>query len=197
MKNRTKVLAYGDSITWGFIPSGPQRGTRFAANVRWTGVLQNLGKDSLEVIEEGYNGRTTVLDDPDDEHRNGMKTLEPCLRAHQPIDWVVLALGTNDLKEKFSPTPEKIAEHMRLLILKVKEVARNGVGAAPKIIMVTPAFSTQHVLAQAYAKVAQEENVMCLDITQIISPSQADGVHWEADANQKFAELIYEFISRK
>lgn len=44
-----RILAFGDSNTWGF---NPEKFGRYSEDIRWTGLLQKaLGKDSL-IIEE-------------------------------------------------------------------------------------------------------------------------------------------------
>ena len=53
-----KILCYGDSNTNG---TKPDRTGRFAANERWTGVLQNNLGDGYYIVEEGLGGRTTDL----------------------------------------------------------------------------------------------------------------------------------------
>ena len=83
------ILCYGDSNTWGYIPG---TGNRYPRQVRWTGVLQNLLGEKFHVIEEGLNGRTTVMDDPTRIAKNGLPYLRPCLDSHAPIDLVVLML---------------------------------------------------------------------------------------------------------
>ena len=62
-----RILAYGDSNTWGFDPvtwgSVPRTLERYPEDIRWTGLLQKaLGKDA-PVLEEGLCGRTTAFDD--------------------------------------------------------------------------------------------------------------------------------------
>ena len=91
-----KILCYGDSNTWGF-----DREHNCRIQQRWTKVLQSLcAKD--EIIEAGLNGRTTTFDDPYNEHRNGRKTLPVLLKQHQPLDMLIIMLGTNDLKNVFN-----------------------------------------------------------------------------------------------
>ncbi len=100
------ILCYGDSNTHGFNPATQGR---FSLSERWTGVLmRELGSD-YHVIEEGLGGRTTVWDDPIMESRNGRDYLLPCLWSHKPLDLVIIMLGTNDLKDRFSLTPFDIA----------------------------------------------------------------------------------------
>jgi lysophospholipase L1-like esterase len=121
------IVAFGDSNTWGYDPA---TATRFAPQVRWTGVMQReLGPDH-SVIEEGLNGRTTVFDDPIEPDRRGADYLPPCLRSHAPLDLLIIALGCNDMKMRFSASPGDIADGAERLI----EIARAeavGPGGVP------------------------------------------------------------------
>ena len=70
------IVAYGDSNTWGYDPIA---GVRFAADMRWTGVMSRELGAGFTVIEEGLNGRTSVFEDPIEPYRNGLAYLPPCL----------------------------------------------------------------------------------------------------------------------
>ena len=90
-----RILCYGDSNTWGFIPG---TGERYPADVRWPGVLAALLGRGVHVVENGINGRTTAIDDPGYPCRNGKEGLGYALLAEKPFDLVILMLGTNELK---------------------------------------------------------------------------------------------------
>ena len=57
---KIRVLCFGDSNTWGFVPSV---GLRYDENTRWTRVLGKLLGEKYEIIEEGLNSRTICTDD--------------------------------------------------------------------------------------------------------------------------------------
>ena len=90
------ILAFGDSLTWGF-RAGEWMRHDYAD--RWPNALQMGLGGKARVIEEGHNGRTTVFDDPTTfDDRNGAKALPILLATHQPLDLVIIMLGTNDIK---------------------------------------------------------------------------------------------------
>ena len=116
------VLCYGDSNTWGYNPCTKRR---YSAAIRWPGVLRGELGPAYHVIEEGLNGRTTIWTDPLAEYRNGKHLLTPCLETHKPLDVVILMLGTNDIKWKFSATPYDIGRGMATLVDLVQR-SRSG-----------------------------------------------------------------------
>lgn len=96
-----RVLCYGDSNTWGYI-SGSDH-LRYGSDKRWTRLLAKSLGNGFEVIEEGLNSRTLISDDlrPGKKGKNGYEYLIPCLDTHDPVDLVVLMLGTNELKKTY------------------------------------------------------------------------------------------------
>lgn len=79
---------------------------------RWPKVLaQQFPQD--EIIEEGLNGRTLVHEDPYGKGRCGSAVLEMLLRTHQPLDLIIMMLGTNDLKTMYHLNAEMIAKGVR------------------------------------------------------------------------------------
>jgi lysophospholipase L1-like esterase len=213
--NGTKrILCYGDSNTWGWVPSrmGKQR---FDASVRWPGVLQKKLGDTYEVIEEGLGARTTMFDDPRPEFpgRNGLETLQVILESHLPLDYVILMLGTTDTKEMMNLSSDDIALGMRKLIISIKQFRTLDGTKSPEILVVVPpivdercefasklfAGGTQkaELLRELYSQVADEEDVLFLDPTKDVSVDAAEGVHIDAQNHRKLAELIFEKIMKK
>lgn len=132
---KKRIVCYGDSNTWGYdaITDG-----RFPDEVRWTGKLQEKLGAEYTVIEEGLCGRTAVFEDPLNEGLNGLPYLYPCLMSHGPIDYLVIMLGTNDCKERFSATPKNIADGIKRLVIKAKHT-EDAWRDTPKILVVAPA----------------------------------------------------------
>ena len=57
---KRRILCFGDSNTYGYDP----RGGRYDENTRWPLRMEKLLGRDYTVIEEGFNGRTCVMDDP-------------------------------------------------------------------------------------------------------------------------------------
>jgi len=114
----TTILCFGDSNTHGTVPIPEQDVIgRYAPEVRWPGVMAAELGCGFRVIEEGLPGRTTVHDDPiEGDHMNGLTALPMLVGSHAPLDVVVLMLGTNDLKSRFSVTAADIAASLERLV---------------------------------------------------------------------------------
>jgi len=210
-----RILAFGDSNTWGQVP-GSDNALRYPSNIRWTGVLQSLLGENYEVIEEGLNGRTTNINSPDKSGKNGKEYLLPCLESQMPIDIIILALGTNDLKIKYNRTPEEIVkgseECLEICELESKDDNNNP----SKIVMVSPEiieemkrerFGKTEVdfegakdksikLAPLLKELAIKHNAIFIDTTKELLVSKIDGIHLEHDEHRKLAELIFKVIKQ-
>ena len=129
-----QILCFGDSNTWGLIP---KTNKRYEWGVRWTSLLNESLNDKKEggyrVIEEGLCGRTTVFDDPLRDGRNGVKILPTILETHNPVDIVIIMLGTNDCKTVYNASAEFIGQGVKRLIGQVKNYIPDS-----KILVISP-----------------------------------------------------------
>jgi lysophospholipase L1-like esterase len=159
------------------------------------------------VIEEGLNGRTTVWDDPiEGVHKNGLKYLVPCLESHAPVDLVLLMLGTNDLKARFSVSAFDIASSAGVLVNSIHQSSFGPGGKNPKVLLMCPpplgkmsylaelftdGVNNSLELAKYYKKTAKLYGCDFLDVAEIISPSDIDGVHYgEKEVEKLGVELV-------
>ena len=200
------IVAFGNSNTWGHDPAS---GTRFAADVRWPGVMAAaLGADH-QVIEEGLSGRTTVFDDPIEPHRRGADYLPPCLRSHAPLDLVIIALGCNDLKGRFNVSAAEIAAGAERLVLLAQAEPIGPEGATPRVLLVAPppvarlsgladmfrgAEPKSRELAARYAEVAERRGIGFVDSGQFIRCSDLDGIHYEADQHALLGQAMAQAV---
>jgi len=200
------ILCYGDSNTWGYNPATAER---FDRPERWAGVFrQALGEGSL-VIEEGLNGRTTVWDDPIEGYKNGKSYLIPCLETHRPLDLVIIMLGTNDLKMRFSLPAYDIANGAGVLVDVVQKSEAGHDGRPPEVLLLAPPpvttlteFSEMFAgslekskrFGQHYRRVAEEQGCHFLDTGQVIVSSPLDGIHFELGEHRKLGLAVAEKV---
>ncbi len=128
------IVCYGDSNTHGYCA---ETGGRFNEEERWTCLLQAYLGDKFLVLEEGLSGRTTCFDDPIHEGLCGLDYLYPCLMSHEPVDLLIIMLGTNDTKERFGVSPACIALGLKRLIAKA-QATDCWRDQKPNILVVTP-----------------------------------------------------------
>ena len=125
------VLCFGDSNTHGTPPIVDIAVYgRFGPGVRWPSrVGQALG---CEMIEAGLPGRTAQFDDPImGAHMNGQAGLKIALESHGPLDALVLMLGTNDVKARFTSTAEAVVGGIAgLLDIAQHRVMQEQIGRA-------------------------------------------------------------------
>ena len=134
------IVCFGDSNTHGYcaVPSDCEDGgSRFSETERWTCLMQQLLGDRYLVLEEGLSGRTTVFPDPLVEGVDGISLITPILMTHEPVDLLVIMLGTNDVKERFSANPYCIGLGLERLVLKAKNTPCWG-EKGPNILVICP-----------------------------------------------------------
>ena len=205
---KKRILCYGDSNTWGYdaFTDG-----RFPDEVRWTGRLSRLLGPSCTVIEEGLCGRTTVFDDPLNEGLSGLSYLCPCMMSHAPLDLLIVMLGTNDCKARFSLTPRNIACGMKRLLIKAQQVPawRNR----PQILLVapgpiqpecetSPVFAEMGIcsersfgLSAEFRAVAETLHTDFLDAGAFVTMNTLDYMHLDKNSHRILAERIQEYIA--
>lgn len=205
--NAKTILCYGDSNTWG---KKPDAKSRFAADVRWTGVLQaGLGEDYY-VIEEGLNSRTTNLEFAAKPGRNGKTYLVPCLDTHNPLDLVILMLGTNDLKIEYNRSALEVAAAIEELVEIIQTRAVNEDGIPIKILLVSPILirESPHLqqqysvvfydhqsaaksseLALALEAVAKKVGCSFVDAATVAEPG-IDGIHLTEASHKALGEVL-------
>ncbi|MBV2361024.1 SGNH/GDSL hydrolase family protein [Thalassococcus sp. CAU 1522] len=192
------VLVYGDSNSHGTRPMA-QAGVsvRHGPADRWPSVMATALGPDVSVICEGLPGRTTVHNDSvEGGARNGAAVLPAILHSHKPIDLLVIMLGTNDLKARFSVTAWEIARSVERLVLMSRA---EGVSGAEMIVAPPPVRETgtlvdvfagaetrQTGLADHMRAVAAQLGCAFVDAGAVVASSDTDGVHWEAGQHHRF-----------
>ena len=201
------VLCYGDANTWGCVPiESMDNIQRFSREERWTGVLQKHLGDDYYVIEEGCPARTTVWDDPIEGDKNGKSHLRHILSSHQPLDLVMILLGTNDLKARFGVRAYDIALSAGTLVSMVRDQFFY-LGETPQVLLLAPppvydelpeffeeifygAQEKSKKFGQYFKQVAEDHQCGFLDTGTVITSSEVDAIHFDINAHTNLANAL-------
>ena len=206
MTNVKTILAFGDSLTWGF-----EAGTfqRHAFEDRWPNALAAKLGSGYRVIAEGLNGRTTVHDDNlVTEERNGSKALPMLLSSHQPLDLVIIALGTNDLKHPWwsracdakarcSATGGNrpsdfhgawICRHPKLSSLHPLSVIHTDNADFDK--MFSHGIKESQKFGDEYKLLEKSHGVEVFEAGKVVEADPRDGIHLDAANTRKLGEAM-------
>lgn len=206
------LLTFGDSNTHG-TPPITTRGVyaRYDAATRWpTRAAAQLGPD-WALVEEGLPGRTTCFDDPMmGDHMNGTTGLRIALNSHGPLDYMVLMLGTNDVKARFGASPERIVAGFASLVDMALAPEMAGRHPHLKILLVAPppvqelgplaaeflgAADKGAALAAALSNYAAARGLGFLDAGKVLETSKIDGIHFEPAGHAALAKAIAETLT--
>ena len=208
---QVRILCYGDSNTWGYISCSNH--LRYGNDKRWTKVLANLLGDNFEIIEEGLNSRTLISNDlrPGKEGKNGYEYLIPCLDTHDPIDLVILMLGTNELKNTYNKSALEIGQILEEYFIKTILNRKSQFKESyPKLLIVTPPVINEYTeyckkddkylgatekskqLNSIYENLSKKYN--CYFLSNDGLDVGMDGVHLTEESHKKLAELLYNKI---
>jgi lysophospholipase L1-like esterase len=206
MKN---IMIFGDSNTWGWDPSNDlvEAIRRWPDEVRWAGVLQTELGNGYNVIQEGLNGRTTVWDDQIEEYRCGKHHIIPLLDTHAPLDLVIIMIGTNDLKVRYTVSAQDIANGAGLILDKtLAQVGAFG-PQGPKVLFIAPPplgpiengvfkymfegnREKSKQMTAFYQGVAESRGVSFFDAGSVAKASEIDGLHMPAESHAALGKAV-------
>lgn len=206
------VVCFGESNTYGMPPmEGAGDWRRFEPEIRWPGVASAALGPDWKLIEEGLPGRTTLHDDPiEGAHKNGLKDLPTILESHRSMHAMVVMLGTNDLKMRFSLSADDIAISLGLIVEAIKASPAGPDGNPPKVLLVAPVRILESgwlegIMAGGAAKsarlpglladLAEATGVAFLDADALVTVSPLDGVHLDADAHATIGKAVAEKLA--
>lgn len=207
------IVCYGDSNTHGYNSSNMGR---FSEKERWTCLLSDLLGPGYLVREEGLSGRTTSFEDPLFEGLNGFSGIHSCLLTHEPLDLLIIMLGTNDVKERFSATPGNIAKGLERLTTKAIHTPEAWRDKANILIIAPPPIGEDYyetevgpemgkgcsekskALSPLYRQVAARLGCHFLDASEIpgVTMYPYDYMHLSLEGHRRLAEELSALIPK-
>jgi len=216
------VLVFGDSNAWGWVP-GESRGPldRYPDGVSWPEVMAVRLGAAVRVRVDAVPARTTDLDDPvaagnfpplSPHDFNGRTHLPAALVKAAPVDIVILALGTNDMKTRFARSPEAIAEAVLALSVLAATGGPASVYPPPSVLILAPpplgslapwtqeTFGGRETVSQAVgpavADACAAAGVPAEQAGVIVGQTHGvDGVHYTRDDHTALAEAMAARVS--
>ncbi len=203
-----RILCYGDSNTWGLKTGKP----RERYDERYPKTLQKILGDKYEVIEEGLCSRSINSTDsrPNKEGREGASYVLPCLDSHDPLDIIIVMLGTNELKEVYNNEAKEIAIKFEKYIVKPilnrKSLLKENY--FPKLVIMSPplldettdwasrlykdATQKAKLLNKLYSKIADKYDCHYIDNTDL--DLSDDGCHITIESHIKLAKKLEKVV---
>ena len=149
-----KILCYGDSNTWGYIPNvnGYSKNAttqQYSEKDCWWHGL----KKGNELFVDGLCGRSIVHEHKYFENRNATKTIMQDLSKYPNPNLIVVQLGTNDCKSEYADSPQQITNNLQELS---KIICKQ---TSAKLVVISPAIIRENTpITKKYYVGAQEKS---------------------------------------
>ena len=207
-----RVMVFGDSLSWGYQPG--TKHLRYDSQTRWPGRLQMLLGNDYEVIEENLNSRAIDNGDPrpGKEGRRALDYIEAAVDSHDPLDVIVVLLGTNELKHEMGMSADQVGKSMEKLLKTIKARHSQFRSTKPDILLLSPpiinektdycrankkylgATQKSEELTYIYQRLATSLGIGFVTLSEI-RPG-VDGIHIDANGHVRVAELVHEALVR-
>ena len=214
MDRTLRILVYGDSNSWGYLDdeSGHRHPDRWPVVMART--LYQAGIE-VELVEECLPGRTTNIDDPQEgAWCNGRTPLRAILLSQQPLDHILIMLGTNDMKARFGRDAAAITDGVMSLVAIASETASGPGGwhsqtMSPVTVICPPELgervddpawlrhrewlggrATSQKLPETLKQACMSAGVGFIDGTRYAVSSSTDPIHWSGDTQIAFGTGI-------
>ena len=202
---KKRILCFGDSNTWGYIPDSPPI-PRYNEDIRWTARLQNLLGSDWQVLDFGLCGCEASGKDKLMGFTASAKTLfTPVLFASLPVNIVLIMLGTNDLNCLNDWKPDDTAAGLKSLVDTVRAISpktrvaiaspvilKDKIAQDPKFDETAPGNS--RLQAKEVAELCVHEKIPFFDTNEFVHELSIDGCHFTPQDHKAFAESIAPFV---
>lgn len=218
-----RVLAYGDSNTWGFVTDAASGNpSRLPDTQRWPGILQARLGSSVQVLVDAIPGRRTDRDADTDmpivdrvapAALNGLQHAEAAGLSQAPLDLVIVMLGTNDL----AIVPPRPVDEIAQAGVHVAQALVRGAtaftpGRVPQVLLVCPPplggdasvrpempgwpalWQASREMAPALERLARAQGLHAFDGGSATPVSGPDRVHLDSDDHRRLGLAIAERV---
>ena len=149
-----KILCYGDSNTWGYVPNidGYSKNAimrQYEEKDCWWYDL----KKKNELLINGVCGRCIAHQNRWLKNRNATETIEYDLSQYTNLDLIIVQLGTNDCKNEYNDSALQISKNCEILLNKIHRLTN------AQIMLISPAIIKEdNKITQKYYIGAQKKS---------------------------------------
>lgn len=166
----------------------------YPQELRWTGKVHNAG---FEVANCGQNGLdiATCVESPE--------AVSGLISSLQPIDKMIVMLGTNDILGGVSA--ERTAQRMgKLLTLVLQDIEAKKLLLIAPVALLTTSWVPDKQLAEEtkklgalYCALAERMGISFADAEKWQLPLAFDGVHLSINGHARFAEKLLPLLTEE
>lgn len=192
---KRKLLVFGDSNS-----SRPNK------KACWPALAGKNLRSRFKIINDSIDGRTTMYDDGS---RNGFLSLNKKLKSYTPLEYIVIMLGTNDIKIRYGPPNiNDIIDNFGQMLNFIYATSKKT-----KTILVLPppigdkasgdfrgAFRRIIQLSAAMSSLAQERGIHAIDVYSILNLNtdmENDLIHLNRLGREKVANSVCQYFLRE
>ncbi len=180
-----RILCFGDSNTYGYDPRS-YFGDRYPAKERWVDILAH--KTGYDILNEGQNGREIPRRSCE------LSAFHSILSEHQPLDLLIIMLGSNDLLQ--GAATMEAASRMEAFLNQIPLDRDRILLIAPppmkrgEWVMDDRLIAASAELADRYRVLAQRMGVLFADAGCWDIALTFDGVHFSEAGHKALANGI-------
>lgn len=189
---KKRILVFGDSNS-----------SRPNGKACWPALAKKKLGGGFKIINDSIDGRTTMYDHG---NRNGFLVLKKKFKIYMPLDFIVIMLGTNDIKMLYGPPMiDQIKNNFRVMM---DYIHTNFEKVKPLLLLPPPIGNKKsgdfhgadrrivHVLS-AISSLAIERNIYTIDIHSILdlnTDMENDLIHLNHLGREKIADSVYKYF---
>lgn len=185
-----KILCFGDSNTYGYDPRS-YLGSQYPAQHRWVDILAQ--KRKCKVINAGENGREIP-------RREGeLLGLKQMIEGFQPLDLLIIMLGTNDLLQGNSAIT--VLQRMERFLEQIPLCHGRLLLIGPVPMQLGDWVPTQSLveaskeLNKEYKTLAHRLGIPFVDAGEWGVSLTFDGVHFTEEGHNAFADGVLDYLN--
>lgn len=184
-----RILIYGDSNVWG----ANFASKRIRHSNRWVNRLSQALRGKAYICIDGVRGRVAGDFRTDKPQKNGLSTFTAALQKADNFDLIIIALGTNDLQQRFARTSEDIVRDLLEY--------RNLAGETPIIYILPPCFDTSDNSGYEFTNVSEQLRQKMLqrkdelgNYIELPKLPLSDGLHFSPLGHYQVFKIVREVL---